>query len=163
MIPNLTPNTQSIPLENCKTKHFCYHLQHDQQTQPPNHPIFNHTFWKDTYPNLATNKQGDVNWKIVHRFLPTALSLYRATVYHTPNCHRCNTTENIEHIFLYCPTSLSLWTSVQTYINKMTNNTLQLTDTTKLFGLTRTSNIIHDKDTLNLLSTVFVTYFSNIR
>ena len=166
VIPNLTPNTQSIPLENCKTKLFYYHLQHDQQTQPPalnhwrtlpNHPIFNHTFWKDTYPNLATNKQGDVNWKIVHRILPTALSLYRATVYHTPNCHRCNTTENIEHIFLHCPTSLSLWTSVQTYINKMTNNTLQLTDTIKLFGLTRTSNIIHDKDTLNLVNWTLTT------
>ena len=39
----------------------------------------------------------------------------------------------------------------------MTNNTLKLTDTIKLFGLTRTSNIIHDKDTLNLVNWTLTT------
>ena len=39
----------------------------------------------------------------------------------------------------------------------MTNNTLQLTDTIKLFGLTRSSNIIHDKDTLNLVNWTLTT------
>lgn len=166
VIPSPTLNTQPTPIENCKTRHFYHHFQRDQQTQLPalNHwqtlpncPPFNHTFRKDTHPSLATNKQGDVNWKIVHRILPTALSLHRATVYHMPNCHRCHTIENLEHLFLQCPTSISLWTHIQPYIYKMTNNTLQLNDNIKLFGLTRTNNIIRDKDTLNLVNSTLTT------
>ena len=101
--------------------------------------------------------QGDVNWKIVHRILPTALSLYRATVYHASYCHRCHTIENLEHLFLHCPTSISLWTRIQTYINKMTDNALQLNDNMKLFGLTRTNNTIHNTDTLNLVNWTLTT------
>ena len=100
-IPNSQPNAESIPLENCRTRHFYQHLLRNKQTPIPslhrwqqltNPPDFNHTFWKNTHPTLNTNKQGDVNCKIAHRILPTALSLYRATVYHTPNCHRCHIT-----------------------------------------------------------------------
>lgn len=166
VVPTPTPNMPDIPLENCKTKHFYHHLQQNKQTPIPalnhwqlllNQPHFNHAFWKATYPFLATNKQGDVNWKIVHRVLPTALSLNRATVYHTPNCHRCNITENIEHLLLHCPTSISLWTKIQIYFDKMTKNQLRLTDNIKLFGLTRTNNIIHDNHILNLVNWTLTT------
>ena len=166
IIPTTTPNLPDVPLDNCKTKHFYHHLQQNKQTPIPalnhwqllpNQPNFNHAFWKATYPPLATNKQGDVNWKIVHRVLPTALSLNRATVYHTPNCHRCNVTENIDHLFLHCPTSISLWTKLQSYFHKMTDNQLRLTDSIKLFGLPRTNNIIHDNHILNLVNWTLTT------
>ena len=145
---------QPLQLHQCKTKHFYAHLLHAEKiaipslnywqhtlSQPPN---FDASFWKATYPILATNKQGDVNWKVSHRILPSALSLFRGTVYHTPNCHSCHVTENIEHIFLHCPATTPLWTSVQTYINKLTNNTLNLDDNMKLFGLSR-----HRHNTMN--------------
>ena len=167
VISNPDPNTDPVPLENCRTKHFYHHLQRNKQTPIPSlnswqmllpaPPVFNHAFWKNTYPTLNTNKQGDVNWKIAHRVLPTALSLYRATVYHTPNCHRCHITENIEHIFLYCPSSVSFWTKIRTYIDKMTNNTLRLTDNHKLFGLPQNNNGIHDKDVINLINWTLTT------
>ena len=112
---------------------------------------FNTTFWKTIYPKLATNKQGDVNWKIAHRILPSALSLHHATVYNTPHCPHCQTIENIEHLFIHCQFTQTLWTSIQNYINKMIHNTLRLTDNIKLFGLTQHNTIIHDTDTLNLL------------
>ena len=165
-ISNPQPNAESIPLENCRTRHFYQHLLRNKQTPIPslhrwqqltNPPDFNHTFWKNTDLTLNTNKQGDVNCKIAHRIQPTALSLYRATVYHTPNCHRCHITENIEHIFLECSTSFSLWTKLQTYIDKMTNATLRLNDDVKLFGLARTNNVIQDKDILNLVNWTLTT------
>jgi len=105
-----------------------------------------------TYPFLATNKQGEVNWKISHRMLPTALSIYRATVYHTPNCHTCQTMENIEHIFLQCPSTTVLWTIVQSYIDKLTNNTLKLDDCMKLFGLPHKKHNNIDKHTQHLIN-----------
>ena len=103
------------------------------------------------YPSLATNKQGDVNWKISHRILPTTLSLYRSTMYHTPNCHTCQTTENIEHSFLQCPSTIILWTTVQTYIDKLTNNTLKLDDYMKLFRVPHKTHNDIKKCTQHLL------------
>ena len=145
-IPTTDPNKPADPLDNYKTKHFCHQFQQLRQIQPPamNHwrqilrqdPQFNTTFWKTIYPKLATNKQGDVNWKIAHRILPTALSLHHATVYNTPHCPHCQTIENIEHLFIHCQFTQTLWTSIQNYINKMIHNTLRLTDNIKLFGLT---------------------------
>ena len=115
-------------------------------------PHFNTTFWKTIYPKLATNKQGDVNWKIAHRIFPTALSLHRATIYNTPHCPHCQTNENIEYLFIHCQFTQTFWTNIQNYINKMTHSTLRLTDNIKLFGLTRHNTTIHDTDTLNLLN-----------
>ena len=161
-IPTTDPNKPADPLDNYKTKHFCLQLQQLRQIQPPamNHwrqilrqdPHFNTTFWKTIYPKLATNKQGDVNWKIAHRILPTALSLHRAIVYNTPHCPHCQTNENIEHLFIHCQFTQTFWTNIQNYINKMTHSTLRLTDNIKLFGLTRHNTTIHDTDTLNLLN-----------
>ena len=135
-IPTVNAAEQPFPLAHCKTKHFYTHLlqtitipipslTHWQQSllAPP---IFNNHFWKMRYPSLASNKQGDINWKLSHRILPTALSLFRATVYHIPNCHTCQTSETIDRIFLQCP-------SVQTCIDKLTNITLKLNDHMKLF------------------------------
>ena len=115
-------------------------------------PHFNTTFWKTIYPKLATNKQGDVNWKITHHILPTALSLHRAAVYNTPHCPHCQTIENTEHLFIHCQFTQTFWTNIQNYINKMTHSTLRLTDNIKLFGLTRHNTTIHNTDTLNLLN-----------
>lgn len=79
-IKTVNVSDQPLQLHQCKTKHFYVHLlhatkiaipslNHRQQSlsQPPN---FDHSFWKATYPILA-NKQGDVNWKISHRILPS--------------------------------------------------------------------------------------------
>ena len=166
-IPPTVPNEQPRPLDNYQTKHFYQHtlqrhhtplpaLDHWQQTFFPS-LTFNTTFWKTRYPKLTTNKQGDVNWKIAHRILPTALSLYRSTVYHTPNCHHCQVTENIEHIFLHCRSTQTLWTNVQQYINKMTHNTLRLTEELKLFGLPQNNTTVHDPDTQRLLNWTLTT------
>ena len=162
VIPTTVPNEQPRLLENHKTKPFYQHIQQRRQTQLtaldqwqqtlPQQLNFNTTFWKTRYPKLATNKQGDVNWKTAHRIFPTALSFYRFTVYNTPNCHHCQVTENIEHIFLHCQSTRTLWTNVQNYINKMTHNTIRLTDDIKLFGLPQNNNTIHDTDTLRLLN-----------
>ena len=70
VISNPEPNADPVPLENCRTKHFYHHLQRNKQTPIPSlnswqmllpaPPVFNHAFWKNTYPTLNTNKQGDV-------------------------------------------------------------------------------------------------------
>ena len=66
-LPNLKTDTSPIPLDNCNTYHFYHLLLKDKQLQPsalnywqtlPNCPAFKHTFWKNTYPSLNTNKQG---------------------------------------------------------------------------------------------------------
>ena len=145
--PVATPKPQMMKVPRQKTTqphntHLLTIIQQLRQIQPPamNHwrqilgqdPQFNTTFWKTINSKLATNKQGDVNWKIAHRILPTALSLHCATVYNTPNCPHCQTLENNEHPFIHCQFTQTLWTNIQSYTHKMTHNTLQLTDNIKL-------------------------------
>ena len=50
-------------------------------------PVFNAAFWKNIYTPLSANKHCDITWKIAHRNLPTALSLYRMAVYPTTQAH----------------------------------------------------------------------------
>ena len=109
-ISNPRPKQPPQDIDQGKTRTFYLHfsrlrsptipaLQHWQNSLTPP-PIFNSTLWKLAYPPLVTNAQGDINWKILHRILPTAQRLYRMTVYHTTNCHHCGTTEDLEHILL---------------------------------------------------------------
>ena len=95
---------------------------------------FNSAFWANVYPPLASNGLGDLNWKVTHRVLPTALSLYRIGVYATPRCHRCGQIENIEHVLTGCAATNPLWNQVQSYVDKITNSCLRITNHIKLLG-----------------------------
>lgn len=112
-IVNPSAGQTPIDISSCRTRHFYRHLlraekpvipavDYWKQTLQPE-PRFNAKQWKPLYPPLINNKHGDVNWKIAHRVLPTALSLNRIGVYPTPNCHRCGATDNLEHAILECP------------------------------------------------------------
>ena len=74
----------STDILSCRTRHF-YGQLHDRNKpvvpaidrwkaslQPE--PVFTSKQWKTLYSPLVSNKQGDTNWKIAHRVLPTALS-----------------------------------------------------------------------------------------
>jgi len=86
LITNTSPTFSSINFTRGKTRLFYQLLMNDRYPKIAalqvwtDHmslvPPFNHRFWKLMYPPLVPNRIGDLNWKIVHRILPTALSLY---------------------------------------------------------------------------------------
>ena len=47
-------------------------LEFWRQTLQPQ-PSFNSAFWANVYPPLASNRLGDLNWKVAPRVLPTAI------------------------------------------------------------------------------------------
>ena len=126
----------SLDILNCRTRTFYGQLLADRHTVIPAtdywkenlhpEPSFNAKQWKTLYPPLIQNKHGDVNWKIAHRVLPTALSLNRIGVYPTPGCHRCGSIDTLEHAILECPTVLTFWNQIQTYVNNITDHKLTL-------------------------------------
>ena len=130
-----------------KTKDFYKQLLADKNTTVPaiEHwrkeiqptPILNDTIWQRTYCKLVTNKQGDINWKIVHRILPTALSLNRMRCYNTKQCHRCNETETVEHVIAQCTQTNNFWKLIEQITNTITDGQLRLTNEIKLLGLTQ--------------------------
>ena len=77
----------SLDILNCRTCTFYGQLLANRHTVIPAldywkenlhpEPSFNAKQWKTLYPPLIQKKHGDVNWKIAHRVLPTALSLNR--------------------------------------------------------------------------------------
>ena len=108
-------------------------LESWRQTLQPQ-PSFNSAFWANVYPPLASNRLGDLNWKVAHRVLRTALSLYQIGVYASPRCHRCGQIENIEHVLTGCAATNPLWNQVQPYVDKITNSCLRITNQIKLLG-----------------------------
>ena len=143
-INNPNPGQPPRSILQCKTRNFYAQLHQTQkpvvpaidywkQTLQPE-PAFNAKQWRTLYSPLITNKQGDVNWKIAHRVLPTALSLNRMGVYDTADCYRCGATDTVEHSIIECPTIDNFWNHVQTFVDKISNNNLPLTTGLKLLG-----------------------------
>lgn len=160
-IPNTMPGQPPLDLCQGSTRTFYLHLmssrapelpalQHWHSTLLPR-PTFGRHRWKLAYPPLVTNKLGDLNWKIIHRVLPTAQSLYRMTVHPTPNCHLCGFPETLEHLLLHCTHITSFWLTIHQYVDKLTNCSVPLTNTTKLFGYLRQDDPL-DQATINLLN-----------
>lgn len=149
-VKNPESKDASSDILNCRTRTFYGQLLADRKTVIPALdywkenlypvPTFNAKTWKSLYPPLITHKHGDINWKIAHRVLPTALSLNRLGVYATPNCHRCGVTDTLEHTLLDCPTVENFWSKIQAYVDKITNNMLSLTTQVKLFGKVKTKD-----------------------
>lgn len=161
-ISNPAPNKPPQPLAQGKIRTFYLHiaklhtptipaLQHWRDNLHPA-PTFNHSRWKQAYPPLANNKQGDNNWKILHRILPTAQRLHRMTVYHSPNCHHCGSTEDIAHLLLHCPTIQTFWLCIQDIITKLTDHQISLADSHKLFGYLRQKDDNLPQATTNLVN-----------
>ena len=130
----------------CKTRHF-YHQLHQSKKpvipaidywkrtlQPWPEPVFDSEQWRIVFSPLITNRQGDLNWKIVHRVLPTALSLRRMGILDSESCYRCGVTDTIEHAFLDCLPIVNFWTFVQTFINRIFGTNQSLSRQTKLLG-----------------------------
>ena len=155
-------NVASLDILNCKTRTFYGRILADKQTVIPAtdywkenlhpEPTFNAKLWKTLYSPLITHKHGDVNWKITHRVLPTALSLNRIGVYATPNCHRCGVTDTLEHAMVDCPTVDKFWNEIQAYVDKITNNMLTLTTQIKLFGRIKRKNDPLGSKTVDLVN-----------
>ena len=82
----------------------------------------------------VSNKQGDTNWKIAHRVLPTALSLSRMGILSTPNCHRCGAIDNIEHAMLECRAVHGFREYVRQFIRKISEKKLVLSPVLKMLG-----------------------------
>ena len=108
-------------------------LEFWRQTLQPQ-PSFISAFRANVYPCLASNRLGDLNWKLAHRVLPTALSLYQIGVYATPRCQRCGKKENIEHVLTDCAATSPLWNQLQSYVDRIANSCLRITNRIKLQG-----------------------------
>ena len=123
VMQDANPNNASQDISSCKTRTFYRQLLKDQQTTIPAvdfwkkklrpEPIFNAKQWKTLYSPLILRKHGDVNLKIAHRVLPTAQSLNRIGVYATQNCHRCGTTDTLEHALIECSTVNQFYNQIQ--------------------------------------------------
>ena len=161
-IVNSSPAQTPIDISLCRTRHFYAHLlkaekpvipavdQWKQKLQPE--PSFNDKQWKTLYPPLINNKQGDVNWKIAHRVLPTALSLNKMDMHATPYCHRCGFIDTLEHAVLDCNVVNNFWNQIQKYVDKITDRTLTLMPQVKIFGKVMTENDTLTPRTLELVN-----------
>ena len=136
--PNTSPsaiyiliNSPVTPLANVPTRTFYRILtsalaqpipsvQYWSRTLQPA-PNFNATFWKSMYCPLLPNKFGDLTWKVAHRIIPTALSLFRMNVYNSMDCHHCTDSETLDHLLLHWPALRPFWSSIKQYITDISD------------------------------------------
>ena len=126
------PGKPPTSILDCKTRHFYRHLHKSEQISTPGLDYwrtkfqlqgpFNSSFWNTVYSPLVTNKHGDLNWKVAHKALLTALRLNRMGVYASENCHRCGIMKTIEHELVECPVVCHFWDHVQVPDDKITNS-----------------------------------------
>lgn len=162
VIQDSNPKNASREILSYTTRSFYGDLLKDQQITIPAIdywkdnlrpvPTFNTREWKTLYSPLILRKHGDINWKIAHRVLPTALSLNRIGVYATPNCHRCGTIDTLEHALLECPTVNRFWNLIQSYIDKLTSSNLTINHKDKLLGIVRRKNDTLEQRTVDLVN-----------
>lgn len=154
----------TTPLNIVKTRQFYTALIQDSDTEIPalqywqrtlNPPVtFNATFWKSIYCPLLPNKHGEITWKITHRVLPTAYSLYKINVHPTMTCHHCTATETVDHLLLQCPELRPFWATVKGYIADISDKTITLTDQIALFGLQLKRSNKNNRSVIHLVNFV---------
>ena len=167
--PNTAPspvsfslNTPLTPLANVPTRTFYRLLTASPTLSVPSldywsrtlqpAPTFNATFWKSLYCPLLPNKFGDLTWKVAHRVLPTALSLFRINAYPSADCHHCSATETIDHLILHCPNLRPFWSTVGQYVSDISDATIPLTDQIILFGLQLRKSNVHSRSKIHLIN-----------
>lgn len=97
------------------------------------------------YSPLVTAKQGDLNWRVAHKVLLTALWLNRMDIYASENCHRCGVLEMIEHESVGCPV-------VQVFVDKITGRSVSLTTKIRPLGWIPEDGIQLSKKVINLVN-----------
>ena len=165
------PDKPPTALLDCKTRHFYWHFHKSLEISTPGldywrtkfqlQTPFDSSLWSTVYSPLITNKQGDLNWKVAHKVLLTALRLNRMDVYPSENCHRCGVMETIEHELAECPLVCHFWNQVQVFIDKITGRSLNLTTKIKLLGWIPEDSIQLSKNVINLVNwTLTIARFS---
>ena len=151
-----------IDILSCKIRHF-YGQLHDRKkpviaavdrwkASLQQEPTLSSSQWNTLYSPLVSNKQGDTNWKIAHRVLPTALSLSRMGTLSTPNCHRCGAIDIIEHAMLECRAVHGFWGYVGQFIRKTSENNLVLSLALKMLGKVPAADDPFSERTVALIS-----------
>ena len=97
------PDKPPTSIFDWKTRHFYRNFHKIEQISTPGldywrtkfqlHAPFNSLLWNTVYSPLVTNKHGDLNWKVAHKALQTALRLNKMDDYASENCHRCGVME----------------------------------------------------------------------
>ena len=115
---------------------------------------FNSKQWGILYSPLVSNKQGDINWRIAHRVLSTALFLHRMTVYDSTFCHRCGLLDPLDHhsALVECLTVKNFWCYAQTFIDKLAQNNLPVTAAVKLLGKVHRPSDPFNKRSMDLVN-----------
>jgi len=84
----------------------------------------------------------DFQNRIIHRILPTKELLFRMKIAHDDVCSFCHAeVETLEHLFVNCEHSRSLWDQLETYLSHKCDTKIQLMKFDVLFGLP-TENIV---------------------
>jgi hypothetical protein len=77
----------------------------------------NETNWKNLWKICAPGKMKINLWRAAHDCLPTGFQLRRRHIEARDGCAFCSRDDRIEHVFLMCPFSDSVWKEIKQVYN----------------------------------------------
>ena len=90
--------------------------------------------WKLIYETTKEVKIRIFQFKVLHRILATNLFLMNNKIRDNPLCQNCNLEESVEHLFWECKECKTFWDAFQMFYNQSTQQNLELTCQTIIFG-----------------------------
>ena len=75
-------------------------------------------------------------FKIVHHILPTNATLFRDKIIQQDNCHLCDQTQTLKHLFVSCPNVQAFWETFCNWWNVKNDDFITLNEQSIMYGLT---------------------------
>ena len=82
--------------------------------------------FKIPYTCTKSTKLQTLQYRILHRYLPTQRYLFIRNVTETPECRQCKQMDTIEHFLFECDKIRPIWNKIFTKLNLMNVNVMQM-------------------------------------
>ena len=126
----------TIPTHKLSTKTLYEIIQKLQESPSPRYrkwdsiigPLRWNKVWAQCYDNFSENRLCDNHWRVLHRSLPLAPSLYKCNGDVSPFCSLCseNQYETLVHILFECKSIQPLLRQTQEFITKIKGSPFNL-------------------------------------
>ena len=145
-VPSISIGDQAYKISDVRSKHF-YEVELNSVTpkavQRWENLGYHGVNWEEAFkiPYLCTKstKLQSLQYRILHRYIPTRRYLYIRNVMNSPQCAYCRNEDTLEHFFFMCSNVKQIWEQIFRNLSITVQDPIRLV----LFGLVNERNAIN--------------------
>ena len=148
-VPSIIIGDQAYKISDVRSKHF-YEVRLNSVTpkavQRWENLGYNDVNWEMTfkipYQCTKSTKLQSLQYRILHRFIPTRRYLYIRNVTNSPQCAYCNSEDTLEHFFYLCSNVKQIWKKIFRNLSITTQDAIRLV----------LSGLVNERHAINLIN-----------